>query len=496
MFLLDKRASGILMHISSLPGKTGIGTMGKNAYAFVDFLKDACQTYWQILPIGPTSYGDSPYQSFSTFAGNPYFIDLELLEKDNLIKPSDYQNIKWSDLDTEVDYGCIYIERQKVFQIVYSNFIKKLPEDFAVFCQENSFWLEDYSLFMALKDSHNGVSFDQWEEDLIKRNPQTLKICYSKYNDKVTYYKMLQYLFYKQYKALKTYANEKGIKIIGDIPIYVAVDSADVWSNPQLFQLDENLRPVEVAGCPPDAFSADGQLWGNPVYNWDNMKKDNYSWWKKRLEMSLKNYDVLRIDHFRGFESFYCIPFGSQTAKKGEWKKGPGAALFEEIKKSYGDLPIIAEDLGFLTDSVKKMLADVGFPGMKILQFAFDSREETGYLPESYPKNSVVYTGTHDNSTIKGWMETCRPDDLNFAKNYLNADNNSLPEKMMRAAMQSISNTCILTMQDLLGLDGKARMNEPSTVGKNWKWRAEENYISPKVTSFLKEMTQTSKRAD
>ncbi len=496
MFLLDKRASGILMHISSLPGNTGIGTMGRNAYAFVDFLKDSCQTYWQILPIGPTSYGDSPYQSFSTFAGNPYFIDFELLEKDNFLTKKDYCNIKWSDSDTQVDYGRLYIERHKVFNIVYNNFVKKLPKDFGDFCQENSFWLEDYSLFMALKEVHDGVSFDNWEEELIKRNPQALKLCSSKYSDKVTYYKMLQYLFYKQYKELKKYANEKGIKIIGDIPIYVAADSADVWSNPQQFMLDQNLRPIEVAGCPPDAFSADGQLWGNPVYNWDFIKEDNYSWWKKRLEMSLKNYDILRIDHFRGFDSFYCIPYGSQNAKNGQWRQGPGAEFFKEIKKTYGELPIIAEDLGFLTESVKKMLADVGFPGMKILQFAFDSRESSGYLPESYTANSVVYTGTHDNSTIKGWMDACKKDDLKFAKEYLNTEESSLPQKMMMAAMQSVSNTCILTMQDLLGLDGQARMNEPSTVGKNWKWRAAENYISPELCNFLKEMTLASNRAN
>lgn len=496
MSLLDKRASGVLMHISSLPGKTGIGTLGKYAYKFVDFLKNTNQTYWQILPIGPTSYGDSPYQSFSTFAGNPYFIDFELLEKEKLLKTSDYENIDWSDSDTQVDYGKIYIKRNEVFQIIYKNFIKNKPVDFAEFCKNNSFWLEDYSLFMALKDAHDGKSFNSWENEIRLRNPQALKLNYAKYADRVEYYKMLQYYFFKQYMALKSYANENGIKIIGDIPIYVAADSADVWSNPAQFKLDENSNPLEVAGCPPDAFSADGQLWGNPVYNWEYMKNDNYSWWKKRLEMSLKIYDVLRIDHFRGFDSYYCIPFGSENAINGQWRQGPGAAFFEEIKRTYGDLPIIAEDLGFLTDSVKKMLADVGFPGMKILQFAFDSREENSYLPESYTKNSVVYTGTHDNSTILGWMKSCQTNDLDFAKEYLHAENSNLPDKMMKAAMESVSNTCILTMQDLMGLDAWARMNEPSTLGKNWKWRANNDFINTEICHYLKELTIMTDRSN
>lgn len=490
MSLLDKRAGGVLMHISSLPGKTGIGTMGRHAYSFVDFLKNAAQTYWQILPIGPTSYGDSPYQSFSTFAGNPYFIDFELLESDGLISESDYANVRWGGSDAYVDYGILYTGRSRIFEKIFGNFRKNIPSGFAEFCAENAFWLDDYSLFMAVKDAHGGVSFDRWEDGIRRRVPDAMEFWRQKCAGRIEYHKMLQFLFFRQYGALKKYANENGIKIIGDIPIYVAADSADVWSNPDQFCLDGNYRPVEVAGCPPDGFSADGQLWGNPVYNWEFMKKDGYAWWKKRLEMSLKNYDVLRIDHFRGFDSYYCIPAGFHDAKNGLWRKGPGTALFDEIKRTYGELPIIAEDLGFLTDSVRRLLSDVGFPGMKVLQFAFDSRDPaTGYLPYCYTRNCVVYTGTHDNTTLLGWMGDCSAADLEFAESYLRTDRKHLPQEMMLTAMESVANTCILTMQDLLGLGAEARMNTPSTLGDNWKWRAVEGQIDGRTGEFLRSNT-------
>lgn len=490
MNILNKRSNGVLMHISSLPGNTGIGTLGKPAYDFVDFLKKSSQTYWQILPICPTSYGDSPYQSFSTFAGNPYFIDFELLVGQDFLQKKDYENISWGSDETQVDYGLLYEQRHKLFSIIQKNFEKNTPADFESFCKENAFWLDNYSLFMAIKDAHNGVSFLEWEKEIINREEQSLKKWTEKCSDRINYYKILQYLFFAQWNNLKKYANDNGIKIIGDIPIYVAADSADVWSNPEQFMLDENHIPIEVAGCPPDGFSADGQLWGNPVYNWDYMKKDNYSWWKKRLEMSLKNYDVLRIDHFRGFDSYYCIPFGDTTAKNGVWKKGPGTALFEEIKKCYGELPIIAEDLGFLTDSVRQMLKDVGYPGMKVLQFAFDSRENSDYLPHSYSKNSVVYTGTHDNDTVIGWTSSAPAEDYSNAKKYLRTNDKNFPTEMMLAAIESVSNTCILCMQDLIGLDGSARMNTPSTVGNNWKWRATQNQITENISEFLSYYTK------
>jgi len=494
MSILDKRANGVLMHISSLPGNTGIGTMGKNAYGFVDFLKNTSQTYWQILPIGPTSYGDSPYQSFSTFAGNPYFIDFEILEQEGLLNHSDWENVNWGDCASSVDYGRLYYERNKIFQKIQDNFERNIPKEFYDFCNYNAFWLEDYSLFMAIKDAHNGQSFSTWEDDIRKKEPEAVKVWFEKCNRRVEYYKMLQFLFFKQWYSLKKYANDNGIKIIGDIPIYVSADSSDVWSNPKVFVLDADSKPIEVAGCPPDGFSADGQLWGNPVYNWEYMKEEGYTWWKKRLEMSLKNYDVLRIDHFRGFDSYYCIPYGSTNAKNGVWRQGPGAAFFAEIKKTYGDLPIIAEDLGFLTDSVRNMLKEVGFPGMKVLQFAFDSRESSGYLPLSYIQNTVVYTGTHDNDTIKGWMVSASQSDVTNAKAYLRTDDEHLPTEMMLAAMESVSNTCVICMQDLLGLDGSARMNKPSTVGANWKWRAVDGQITKDIGDFLKKYTEIYQR--
>lgn len=485
--ILNKRLNGVLMHISSLPGKTGIGTLGVSAYNFVDFLKESKQAYWQILPVGPTSFGDSPYQSFSTFAGNPYFIDLDMLCDEGFLDKSDYEKINWGKDINLVDYGLVYEQRQKVFECLFNNFKKKVPSDFDFFCSENYFWLEDYAFFMALKDEHNGIPFYQWEKGLVSREEKSLAEWKKKCSDKITCHKMLQYFFYKQWFALKNYANVRGIKIIGDIPFYVSGDSSDVWSNPEQFDLDENFVPIEVAGCPPDAFSADGQLWGNPVYKWDYMKKTDYAWWKKRLQKSLEIYDVLRIDHFRGFDSYYCIPYGAKDARNGHWRNGPGMDLFNSIKKQFGDeLPIIAEDLGFLTDSVKKLLADSTFPGMKILQFAFDSREESDYLPYRYTQNCVVYTGTHDNDTILGWCETARTEDVEQAKKYLRvSDKDSLRKEMMICAMASPANTCILCMQDLIGLGKEARMNIPSTVGTNWKWRASADMMTSGIKEFL-----------
>ena len=398
MNFLHNRASGILMHISSLPGPGGIGTLGSQAYAFVDRLADAKQTYWQILPICPTSYGDSPYQSFSTYAGNPYFIDLELLQKDGLLSEDDWKHTHWADDERFVDYGVLYIERHKLLRNVHKKFEKNLPGDFDSFCENNAFWLDDYALFMAIKDRHGGISFHKWEEDIRERNPESVANWTNLCHNDIRYYKMLQYLFFKQWTALKTYANKKGIRIIGDLPIYVSSDSSDVWATPEIFDTKE------VAGCPPDAFAADGQLWGNPVYKWDVLKAQNYKWWITRLTYNLAIYDVLRIDHFRGFESYYCIPSQDTTAKNGVWKKGPGLELFTEFKKQSGEAAVIAEDLGFLTDEVKQMRKDSGYPGMKVLQFAFDSREENDYLPEHYTHDSVVYIGTHDNDTLLGWI--------------------------------------------------------------------------------------------
>ncbi len=484
-----KRASGILMHIASLPSENGIGAMGQEAYKFIDFLKETNQTYWQILPICPTSFGDSPYQSFSTFAGNPYFIDLDVLCYDGFLCWEDYKYTNWGDDIENIDYALIFKERNRVFETLYENFKKKIPQDFDSFCSENAFWLNDFTLFMAVKDEFGGVEFSRWDDDIKKREPKAIAYYTEKCKDRIGYYKMLQYFFFKQWHAIKNYANQNGIKIIGDLPIYVAGDSADVWANPKCFKLDEDLKPIEVAGCPPDAFSSEGQLWGNPIYDWKYLKQTDYDWWLKRLKASLQIYDLVRIDHFRGFEAFYCIKYGAKNAKNGKWRKGPDMAFWNFVKKELGDLPIIAEDLGFLTDKVHKMLEKSGFPGMKVLQFAFDSREDNDYLPHNYTKNCVVYTGTHDNDTINGWVDSISQEDLEFAKKYLDT-NEEIREKLMMSAMASVADTCILTMQDLIGLGSQSRMNIPSTVGGNWRWRAKPQYITQEIKQTLTNLTK------
>ena len=476
------RCGGILMHISSLPSPYGIGTMGKEARKFADFLEKAGQKYWQILPICPTSYGDSPYQSFSSFAGNPYFIDLETLCKEKLLKKSECESFPWGENPHYVDYGVMYQSRYQLLRLAFNRFKKDIPDEFYTFCKKEAEWLEEYALFLALKDAHGGVAWFEWEDELRLRKPEALEAARREYADNILFYKMLQYLFYKQWWSLKEYVNGKGIEIVGDVPIYVAGDSADVWANPSQFYLDENLNPIDVAGCPPDAFSADGQLWGNPLFRWDVMKKDNYEWWTKRIKAVSKLYDVVRIDHFRGFDSYYAIPAKDTTAKNGEWRQGPGMDLFKTLKRRLGKLNIIVEDLGFLTPSVLKLVADSGFPGMKVVQFAFDSREGSNYLPHTYPTNCVVYTGTHDNDTIMGWMKTAPKASVKFAKEYLNlTKEEGYNWGMMRGAWGSVADTAIVTMQDIIGAGSEARMNTPSTLGGNWEWRATSDQIDNKL---------------
>ena len=476
------RCGGILMHISSLPSPYGIGTMGKEARKFADFLEKAGQKYWQILPICPTSYGDSPYQSFSSFAGNPYFIDLETLCKEKLLKKSECESFPWGENPHYVDYGVMYQSRYQLLRLAFNRFKKDIPDEFYTFCKKEAEWLEEYALFMALKDAHGGVAWFEWEDELRLRKPEALEAARREYADNILFYKMLQYLFYKQWWSLKEYVNGKGIEIVGDVPIYVAGDSADVWANPSQFYLDENLNPIDVAGCPPDAFSADGQLWGNPLFRWDVMKKDNYEWWTKRIKAVSKLYDVVRIDHFRGFDSYYAIPAKDTTAKNGEWRQGPGMDLFKTLKRRLGKLNIIVEDLGFLTPSVLKLVADSGFPGMKVVQFAFDSREGSNYLPHTYPTNCVVYTGTHDNDTIMGWMKTAPKASVKFAKEYLNlTKEEGYNWGMMRGAWGSVADIAIVTMQDIIGAGSEARMNTPSTLGGNWEWRATSDQIDNKL---------------
>lgn len=480
------RSSGVLMHISSLPSPYGIGTMGKEARRFADFLEKAGQKYWQILPICPTSYGDSPYQSFSSFAGNPYFIDLEYLCREKLLKKAECESFPWGKKATAVDYGVMYESRYKLLKLAYARFEKNEPEEFNAFCEKEADWLSDYALFMALKDANDGKAWFFWDKELKTREPEALKKARATYAEDIRFYQMLQYLFFKQWWDLKAYVNEKGIEIIGDVPIYVAGDSADVWANPEQFYLDEDLNPIDVAGCPPDAFSEDGQLWGNPLFRWDVMKKDGYSWWTKRVAAMSRLYDIVRIDHFRGFDSYYAIPAKDKTAKNGEWREGPGMDLFKVLEKKLGKLNIIVEDLGFLTPSVLKLVADSGFPGMKVIQFAFDSREGSNYLPHTYTEHCVVYTGTHDNDTLLGWMKTAPKKSVKFAKEYLNlTEEEGYNWGMMRGAWSSVGELAIVPMQDLIGLGHEARMNTPSTLGGNWQWRATADQITNKLAKRL-----------
>lgn len=485
------RKSGILMPVSSIPSKYGIGTFSKQAYAFIDSLEKAGQSYWQILPLGPTGYGDSPYQSFSTFAGNPYYIDLEELIEAGWLTEADCDKCDFGDDDESIDYEKIYLSRFKVLRKAFHNSHIEKDQDFQAFVSENSDWLEDYALYMAVKNSFDGVSWSEWDEDIKLRRPAALKRYREKYAEEVEFYRFQQYLFAKQWFALKEYANAKKIEIIGDIPIYVAFDSADTWANPELFQLDETLTPVAVAGCPPDAFSATGQLWGNPLYRWDYHKKTGYAWWLKRIAYCYKLYDVVRIDHFRGFDEYYSIPFGNETAEFGHWEKGPGYDIFRTIKAELGKKAVIAEDLGFLTKSVINLVKKTGYPGMKILQFAFDSREENDYLPHNYTANSIVYTGTHDNDTTLGWFDSLKRKDKQFARRYLNIrGSKDVQWAFIRAAMASVSDTCVIPMQDYLGLGAEARINIPSTLGINWKWRMRDGAFTDELAERIREMTK------
>lgn len=486
------RKSGIIMHISSLPSKYGIGTFGKKAYEFVDFLEKAGQRYWQILPLGHTSYGDSPYQAFSAFAGNPYFVDLEMLQEDGLLSSEDFTHVTFDDSTETVDYEKLFKKRLAILRKAYENAKHRLGHEIWLFREENKIWLEDYALYMAVKEAHQLVSWQNWEDDIKLRRPEAMEKYRTEQADHIGFWIFIQYEFCKQWQNLKTYANEKGIKIIGDIPIYVAVDSADTWANDRIFKLDEHKNPISVAGCPPDAFSDDGQLWGNPIYNWEYLEETGYEWWITRLRESLKLYDVIRIDHFRGFESFWEIPFGDKTAKGGRWVKGPGIKLFDAVKKELGDIDVIAEDLGFLTPEVIEFRNKTGYPGMKVLQFAFDTREESDYLPHNYDGNCIAYTGTHDNDTVMGWLETTgNSDDIEHAREYLRLNSQEGENwGFIRGIWSSTATVAIAQMQDFLGLGNEARMNLPSTLGGNWCWRSKENTFTDELAEKIYKLTK------
>ena len=488
------RKSGILLPVASLPGNYGIGTFGKEAYKFVDALSDAGQSYWQILPLGPTGYGDSPYQSFSTFAGNPYFIDLETLIEEGLLTKKECDACDFGASNEYIDYEKLYYSRYDLLKKAFERSRIANKKDYKDFCKANESWLDDYALFMAVKNSFGGVSYIEWDDDIRTRQSEAVASYTKKYSDDIAFYKFLQYEFNKQWKALKAYANLKNVKIIGDIPIYVAFDSADTWANPELFQFDTKGYPTAVAGCPPDGFSATGQLWGNPLYNWKYHKETGYKWWITRIAHCYELYDMVRIDHFRAFDAYYAIPYGDKTAEFGKWKKGPGMGLFKAIKAELGELDMIAEDLGFLTESVLKLVRDSGFPGMKVLQFAFDSREDSDYLPHNYIKNTVVYTGTHDNETIVGWFKSLKKVDRKMTFDYLNISefksDFDLSRAFIRLAMGSVSNLCVIPMQDYLALGSEARINTPATLGGNWVWRMKKGAFTKKLAKEIKGITK------
>ena len=485
------RSSGILLHISSLNNEYGIGTLGKEAYEFVNFLRDSKQKYWQVLPIGPTSYGDSPYQSFSAFAGNHYFIDLEQLKNEGLLDEQECEECK---VDRPyVNYGELYNTKTKVLRLAFSRFDCN-DVQFKEFISNNK-WVLDYALFMSIKNSQPEGSWSGWADEYRKRDPQAIKDFKRKNKDDINFWIFTQYYFFKQWFYLKNYANSLGIKIIGDAPIYVAYDSCDVWSNPQGWQLDENLNPTVVAGCPPDYFSATGQLWGNPIYDYEYQKANGYSWWIKRIKHSLEIYDVIRIDHFRGFEAYYSIPATHTTAEHGQWVEGPGMSLFKKINQKLGKVNIIAEDLGLITDGVRKLLAETKFPGMKVLQFGFDPYGDSTYAIHNVVNNCICYTGTHDNPTTKAWFNSLREDEKNYIRGYLDLhDDNQISDKLIREAFKSVADTIVVPMQDYLNLGEEGRMNTPSTLGNNWTWRLRKDDLSYDLRQRIAWLTDTYRR--
>lgn len=491
------RAAGILLPIASLPSKYGIGCFSQSAYDFVDWLKQAGQTYWQILPLGPTSYGDSPYQSFSTFAGNPYFISLEALVEEGVLTKAECDKADFGSIENDIDYEKLYINRYPLLRKAYERSDISKNADYQKFVAENNWWLSDYALFMAVKERFEGKPWTEWAEDIRLRWANAMDYYRRELYFDIEFQQYLQFQFFTQWNKLRKYANEKGIRIVGDIPIYVAMDSADAWAHPELFQLDRENMPTAVAGCPPDGFSADGQLWGNPLYRWDYHRQTGYDWWITRLWYCFQMYDVVRIDHFRGFDEYYSIPYGEETAVNGHWEKGPGIELFRTMERRLGKHEVIAEDLGYVTDSVRQLVRDSGFPGMKVLEFAFDSRDSgsaNDYFPHNFTENSVAYTGTHDNETLVGWLHSIPRKDLQLVRDYLCdqfTSEKQLYKPLISLVMRSIAKTCIIPMQDYLGFDNDSRTNKPSTLGINWRWRVRKKELS---TALQKEILAVTKR--
>ena len=490
---MKKRASGVLMHITSLPGPFGVGTFGQSAYEFVDFLVETKQTYWQILPLTTTSYGDSPYQSFSALAGNTHFIDFALLAEAGLLEASDYAGVSFGDNPERVDYARIYEARRPILEKAVANFVARedLHEAYGTFEAENA-WVHDYADFMALKEHFNNVSLAEWPDTAaIMREEGALTHYRQILADKIRYHKVCQYFFFDQWHALKAYANSHNIAIIGDMPIYVSADSVEMWTMPSLFKADENRRPLYVAGVPADGFSADGQYWGNPIYDWDKHKETGYGWWIYRIAESFKLYDYLRIDHFKGFSDFWQVDAEEETAKNGSWQPGPGYDLFRAVKEALGDLPIIAEDLGNIDDKARQLLADCGYPGMKVLEFGFyDVEGKSIDSPHACVPNSIAYTGTHDNEVINGWYGNLTVEQQEYVDAYTNRKPIELvTQAMLRILFGTVSNTAIATMQDILDLDEHSRMNSPSTVGGNWEWRMNPADLTQERKDYLIRLT-------
>ncbi len=485
-----KRSAGILMHISSLPSPYGIGTMGKAAYDFADFLFRTRQHYWQILPIGPTSYGDSPYQSISTHAGNPYYIDLDLLVKDGLLLQSEIDAVDWSWSEKRVDFGLQFYYRFPLLRKAFARGAGRDAEKIEAFRRENG-WVDNYALYMACKAANGMKSWSEWPEELRMREPEALERAASELREDIAFYTYLQVLFFEQWNALRSYIHGLGIELIGDLPIYVPYDSCDVWAEPDLFQLDEVRVPTSVAGVPPDYFTADGQLWGNPLYNWERMEEDDFAWWQDRITAASRMFDVIRIDHFRGLESYWSVAYGSKTARVGKWVKGPGYAFIDCLKRNFPRLNLIAEDLGVLTDAVIELQKASGYPGMKVLEFAFDACEPGDYLPHRYERNCICYTGTHDNDTMAAWLANADEKVVAYARKYLGiGPGEGFIRAAIRAGMASVADTFIVQLQDWLELDTGARMNLPGTLSTaNWTWRLPRGLLTPALEAEIAELT-------
>ncbi|OOF83155.1 4-alpha-glucanotransferase [Rodentibacter ratti] len=495
------RSSGVLMHITSLPNSFGIGSFGQSAYDFVDFLVETKQTYWQILPLTTTSYGDSPYQSFSAIAGNTHLIDFDLLTQMGLLKEKDYISVNFGDDPTQVDYERIFYARRPVLEMAVKNFVAndKLQPEFENFEKNNRTWLTDYAEFMAIKEHFGNHALQEWDDkQAIAREPEALEKYRTMLAQQIQYFKVTQFFFFQQWQALKNYANQKGIKIIGDMPIYVSADSVEVWTKPELFQLDAERNPLFVAGVPADQFSATGQLWGNPLYDWNEHKRQGYAWWIYRIAESFKIYDVLRIDHFKGFSDYWQVDGKADIAKYGSWQPGPGYELFETVKQQLGDLPIIAEDLGNIDDKAKKLLADCGYPGMKILQFGFEDTTGASFdNPHHCIPNCIAYTGTHDNDVINGWYDNLTSEQQQYVNDYTHRGaDESVCQAVIRQLFATVSNTAIATMQDILDLPTRSRMNIPSTIGGNWQWRMQESDLTQDKKDFLTKITALYQRAN